>query len=502
MAKISRDPTISPRQTIGANHHIPTALVLLLGTMFAPVADRGAPGMGFTHKTGDIVTISTEKLGRLVNRMRPCEECDALDVRRRGADAQSGQAGPDLDAHNRSLVDKLGTEHGRAPELYRRRMGRRRASLATSTRRTQTTLSANMPKPTPHRRTARSRPRKAAFPAWSRTTPQERIDILLQRLDRNSRPQGRARPPAVARGRQDARRRHRRGDPRRRRSSTSSPAKRCGSRREVRLRAAGRRRRGDPRAARRRRHHHAVELPDRDSRLEDRAGAGLRQHASSSSRPTSFPAAPGRSPKSSRRAGLPKGVLNLVMGRGSVVGQAHPRSQGRRRDHLHRLGRRPAARSPPPASRRMRKFQLEMGGKNPLVVLDDADLEDRRRMRGQRRLFLDRPALHRVVAPHRRGGHPRPLRRRAHGADARTLVVDDALKAGTQIGPVVDAERSSSRTSTTSASAKDEGAKLALRRRAAQPRHARLLPRARALHRRRQHRCASRARRSSARSPA
>jgi fumarylacetoacetate (FAA) hydrolase family protein len=32
--------------------------------------------MGFTHKTGDIVTISTDKLGRLVNRMRPCEECE------------------------------------------------------------------------------------------------------------------------------------------------------------------------------------------------------------------------------------------------------------------------------------------------------------------------------------------------------------------------------------------------------------------------------------------
>jgi fumarylacetoacetate (FAA) hydrolase family protein len=76
MAKISRDPSDIAAQTIGANHAYPDGLVLLLGTMFAPVADRGAPGMGFTHKTGDIVTISTEKLGRLVNRMRPCEECE------------------------------------------------------------------------------------------------------------------------------------------------------------------------------------------------------------------------------------------------------------------------------------------------------------------------------------------------------------------------------------------------------------------------------------------
>jgi fumarylacetoacetate (FAA) hydrolase family protein len=75
MAKISRDPSDIAAQTIGANHGYPDGFVLLLGTMFAPVADRGAPGMGFTHKSGDIVAISTEKLGRLVNRMRPCEEC-------------------------------------------------------------------------------------------------------------------------------------------------------------------------------------------------------------------------------------------------------------------------------------------------------------------------------------------------------------------------------------------------------------------------------------------
>ena len=76
MAKISRDPTDIAGQTIGANHAYPDGLVLLLGTMFAPVADRGAQGMGFTHKRGDIVTIGAAKLGRLVNRMRPCEECE------------------------------------------------------------------------------------------------------------------------------------------------------------------------------------------------------------------------------------------------------------------------------------------------------------------------------------------------------------------------------------------------------------------------------------------
>ena len=76
MAKISRDPADIAAQTIGPSHAYPDGFVLLLGTMFAPAVDRGAPGMGFTHKTGDIVTIGSEKLGRLVNRMRPCEECE------------------------------------------------------------------------------------------------------------------------------------------------------------------------------------------------------------------------------------------------------------------------------------------------------------------------------------------------------------------------------------------------------------------------------------------
>ncbi|HKN30514.1 MAG TPA: fumarylacetoacetate hydrolase family protein [Roseiarcus sp.] len=76
MAEISRDPADLVAQTLGPSHAYPDGFVLLLGTMFAPVADRGEPGMGFTHGPGDIVTIGTEKLGRLVNRMRPCEECE------------------------------------------------------------------------------------------------------------------------------------------------------------------------------------------------------------------------------------------------------------------------------------------------------------------------------------------------------------------------------------------------------------------------------------------
>ncbi|MEO9169533.1 MAG: fumarylacetoacetate hydrolase family protein [Aestuariivirga sp.] len=69
MALISRDPTEIVAHAINANHHYPDGLVVYLGTMFAPVADRGAVGKGFTHKTGDVVEISTPLLGTLRNRV-------------------------------------------------------------------------------------------------------------------------------------------------------------------------------------------------------------------------------------------------------------------------------------------------------------------------------------------------------------------------------------------------------------------------------------------------
>jgi fumarylacetoacetate (FAA) hydrolase family protein len=50
--------------------------MLLLGTMFAPTQDRHGPGLGFTHAEGDRVTVASPELGRLVNRMRPCDTCE------------------------------------------------------------------------------------------------------------------------------------------------------------------------------------------------------------------------------------------------------------------------------------------------------------------------------------------------------------------------------------------------------------------------------------------
>ncbi|MBH0239613.1 aldehyde dehydrogenase family protein, partial [Methylobrevis albus] len=136
------------------------------------------------------------------------------------------------------------------------------------------------------------------------------------------------------------------------------------------------------------------------------------------------------------RAGLPKGVLNLVMGKGSVVGQAmldSPDVTAQTFTGSVATGKRVAA----ACVEHMRKFQLEMGGKNPLVVLDDADLavavdcavngaffSTGQRCTASSRLIVTEGIHDRFVA--------------AVTEKLKGLVVDDALKAGTHIGPVVD----------------------------------------------------------------
>ena len=178
-----------------------------------------------------------------------------------------------------------------------------------------------------------------------------------------------------------------------------------------------RRHRGHARAARRRRHHRAVELPDRDPRLEDRPGAGLRQHGRVQARrprPRLGPCAV-RNHRARRRAeGRVQSRRRARLG--GRPGDARP--QESRRRHLHRLGR----------DRRQGRRRLRQGHA-PVPARDGRQEsagrarrrrpQDRGRMRGQRRLFLDRPALHRLVAPDRRGADLPALRGRAHGADAR-----------------------------------------------------------------------------------
>lgn len=74
MRLISRDPLDLVSQAFGRNHQYPDGMALMLGTMFAPIEDRDAPGRGFTHKAGDRVRLASERLGVLDNKVTSCDK--------------------------------------------------------------------------------------------------------------------------------------------------------------------------------------------------------------------------------------------------------------------------------------------------------------------------------------------------------------------------------------------------------------------------------------------
>jgi alpha-ketoglutaric semialdehyde dehydrogenase len=136
------------------------------------------------------------------------------------------------------------------------------------------------------------------------------------------------------------------------------------------------------------------------------------------------------------RAGLPKGVLNLVMGKGSVVGQTmldSPDISGITFTGSVGTGKRVATAS----LEHNRKFQLEMGGKNPMVVLDDADLSVAVEAAANSGFFSTGQrctASSRLIVTE--GIHDKFVA--ALTEKLKTIVVDHAMKPGTHIGPVVD----------------------------------------------------------------
>lgn len=75
MGEISRSPEELVEAALGPHHQYPDGLALYLGTMFVPCQDRGEPGGGFTHHIDDIVTIHSDDLGALVNRVKHAHEC-------------------------------------------------------------------------------------------------------------------------------------------------------------------------------------------------------------------------------------------------------------------------------------------------------------------------------------------------------------------------------------------------------------------------------------------
>ena len=136
------------------------------------------------------------------------------------------------------------------------------------------------------------------------------------------------------------------------------------------------------------------------------------------------------------RAGLPAGVFNLVMGRGSVVGEAiisDPRVDAISFTGSVDTGRKVAAK----AVAGMKKIQLEMGGKNPLVVLDDADIKIAVECAVNGAYFSTGQrctASSRLVVT--KGIHDRFVE--AMKERLKSLVIDNALKPGVHMGPVVD----------------------------------------------------------------
>ncbi|HEX8049673.1 aldehyde dehydrogenase family protein [Rhizobium sp.] len=158
------------------------------------------------------------------------------------------------------------------------------------------------------------------------------------------------------------------------------------------------------------------------------------------------------------RAGLPKGVLNLVMGKGSVVGQAmldSPVLSGITFTGSVGTGKRVALSS----VEHGRKYQLEMGGKNPMVVLDDADLTVAVEAAANSAFFSTGQrctASSRLIVTE--GIHDKFVA--ALTEKLKTLNVDNAIKAGTHIGPVVDAKQLKTDTDYIEIGRK-EGAKLA-----------------------------------------
>ncbi len=136
------------------------------------------------------------------------------------------------------------------------------------------------------------------------------------------------------------------------------------------------------------------------------------------------------------RAGLPKGVFNLVMGRGAEVGAVlleDPRVDAISFTGSVATGAKVAA----ACVARMAKFQLEMGGKNPFVVLDDADLGVAVNAALNSGFFSTGQrctASSRVIVT--AGIHDRFIA--AMAEKMATLKVGDARTKGTDIGPVVD----------------------------------------------------------------
>ena len=170
--KISRDPEDLVAQTIGPNHQYPDGFVLFLGTMFAPTQDRDEPGLGFTHKPGDIVTIAAPKLGALGQSHATKLGLRALDVRDRRAHDQPRATRPPQDQNGNSIMT-LHAKNFIAGEWIAG--GNAAPDINPSNTNDVVGEFARADAADAKRAIAAA---QAAFPAWSRSSIQTRHDIL------------------------------------------------------------------------------------------------------------------------------------------------------------------------------------------------------------------------------------------------------------------------------------------------------------------------------------
>ena len=232
-------------------------------------ADPGSrrAGDGVHSQAGDIVTIAAPELGALVNRMKPSSECEPwtfgigalmANLAQRDLITITPEINDDEELHRGRVGGGDRGVAGHQPVEHRRRGGRVRPRRR-------------------RRRRAGDRGRHDAFPAWSRSTLQLRHDILkrvgdeiLARKDEIGRLLSREEGKTLAEGIGEV--------------TARRPDLPVLLRRGLRLTGdklasvrPRRRHRDHPRAGGRGRADHALELPDRDPGLEDRAGPGLRQ---------------------------------------------------------------------------------------------------------------------------------------------------------------------------------------------------------------------------------
>ena len=181
----------------------------------------------------------------------------------------------------------------------------------------------------------------------------------------------------------------------------------------------------------------AVELPERHPGLEDGAGAHLRQHGRHEAGVGGAALLVAHHRGMCHEAGIPKGVVNYIAGPGSAVGSTLVNAKPVKAvsftgscqvgEKIHEQ-----------ASKRRLKIQLEMGGKNPTIVLADCNLEETVANVVNAAFFSTGTEVHRHRPLHRRGAHLREVRRGPGRGDREAQGRQRPRGGASRLGPAID----------------------------------------------------------------